>query len=131
MKIKLMFVLIALVGTMSSFTSKLIVSGGLKVKVELPSGVVADLEGTPVELFKTKEDAENSKSVKGGFTNAAGEVTLQGVTAGNYFIDAMVETDEGEVYYSLQEVKIEDGKITPFVLKLVRDEEMEGDLEDE
>lgn len=126
-----MFLALVLLGALASFTTKSQATGGLKVKVELSSGVVADLESIPLELFKTMEDVENSKSVKVIFTNTKGEGTFSGIEAGSYFLDGMVETDAGQVYYKVMKVDIIAGQTGAVVLKLERDLEFEGDLDDE
>lgn len=126
-----MFLALVLLGALASFTTISQATGGLKVKVELSSGVVADLESIPLELFKTMEDVENSKSVKGIFTNTKGEGTFSGIEAGSYFLDGMVETDAGQVYYKVMKVDIIAGQTGAVVLKLERDLEFEGDLDDE
>lgn len=131
MKIKLLFLGVVLVGAMTSFTAKLAATGGLKVKIELPAGVKADLEDTPIELFKTIEDMEDSKSVKSGWTNAAGEGTIEGVEAGTYYLDAMVETDDAKVYYGTLKVDIKSGVTGSVVLKLERNTELEDYEDDE
>lgn len=129
MKIKMLFLAVALLGVMTSFTTKLPATGGVKVKIELPAGVKADLDVTPIELYKTMEDVENAKGFKASWTNEAGEGKIDGVEAGKYFLDAMVEAEDGKVYYSVVEVEIKAGVIGSVVLKLERHEEFEGDLD--
>jgi len=131
MKIKLMFLAVALMGVMSSFTTKSQATGSLKVKIELPAGVSADLDQTPLGLFKTMEDAENEKVYKSGWTNASGNGTIVGAEEGKYFLDALAETEDGQVYYAVMPVEIKAGAAGSVVLKLVRNEEMEGDYSDE
>lgn len=131
MKIKITFLSLFILGTLASFTLKSQAVGGLKVKVELPSGVVADLEDTPIDLYKTQEDLDNEKAVKSAATNAKGEGTFTNVEAGTYFPDGMVETEDGKVYYKSMKVEIKAGQTGSIVLQLERNLEFEGALDDE
>ena len=126
-----MFFAVLMFGALTSFTTKLPAQGGLKVKIELPAGVEADLDATPIELFKTMEDVENSKSVKSSWTNEKGEGKFEGVEPGTYFLDAMVESDDEKVYYAVVKVDITSGVVGSVVLKLERSTQFEDSEEEE
>lgn len=128
MKIKIVLFVALTIGVLTSFTLRTSTTGGLKVQIELPAGIKADLSDTPIDLYKTMEDVENEKSVKSIWTNASGAGDFGQVPAGTYYMDGMVESGD-HVYYAVMKVDVVAGKAGSVVLKLVRNTDMEGDME--
>lgn len=120
MKIRLLFLSALLIGTLASFASSKRVPGGLKVQIELPSGVKIDVSGTPVGLYKSAAEIDRSRHIVQAPANADGLAEFGEVEATTYYIYANILKDGQVDYEGRMEIDVVAGKSSFYTLKLTK-----------